>query len=93
MIFFSEKKLSQGFDDISKEGIQEYFSYLGGKITLIVLIFIFELIVYLLNIFWFVNEYLLGDAGNLKDERIGILINENINNLVPVEGAEGNEIN
>ena len=93
MIFFSEKKLSQGFDDISKEGIQEYFSYLGGKITLIVLIFIFELIVYLLNIFWFVNEYLLGDAGNLKDERIGIPINENINNVVPVEGAEGNEIN
>ena len=39
------------------------------------------------------NEYLLGDAGNLKDERIGIPINENINNVVPVEGAEGNEIN
>ena len=96
MIFFSEKKLSQGFDDISKEGIQEYFSYLGGKITLIVLIFIFELIVYLLNIFWFVNEYLLGDAGNLKDERIGNALNENmnnVNNVVPIQGAEGNEIN
>ena len=56
MIFFSEKKLSQGFDDISKEGIQTYFSYLGGTIILIVLIFIFELIAFLLNLFWFLSS-------------------------------------
>ena len=88
--------MSQGFDDISKEGIQTYFSYLGGKIILIVLIFIFELIAFLLNLFWFVNEYLLGNAGNLKDEPIGIALNENmnnVNNVVPIQGAEGNEIN
>ena len=96
MIFFSRKKLSQGFDDISKEGIQTYFSYLGGKIILIVLIFIFELIAFLLNLFWFVNEYLLGNAGNLKDERIGNTLNDNmnnVNNVVPIQGAERNEIN